>query len=221
MAPTSRAFRFSRVAAILLLPLSASCGFILSHGPPAGHERMEYFSCTESNSGPIMDIIWGGLNLALYLAFASDPTPDVSRGGAIAVGLAWGVFSGSAAGVGFNKSKKCRVAKQQWAQRRAQGGVVPQPQTDAPAGETVQAVVVSPQTDTVSVGERLQLTATAHSSSGATSPNRIFAWTSSNDAIASVSAAGLVTAHAAGSVVVAARIGNVVGTASVIVVARQ
>jgi len=46
-------------------------------------------------------------------------------------------------------------------------------------------------------------------------------WSSSNDAIASVSNAGLVTAHAAGAVVIAANTGNVVGTARLVVTAPR
>ncbi len=188
-----RVIRLTTAAGLLLLPISiCACGFIFSHGPPDGHERMDYFSCTESNAGPIIDAIWGGLNVLGALVIAGDPAAYDNPDARIASGLVWGVVSGSAAAVGFNKSKKCRVAKQQLAQRQAQGRAV---------------------------GERVQLTATAHSSSGAPIPNRLFTWSSSNDAIASVGTAGLLTAHATGSVVIAARTGSVVGTASVIVVA--
>ncbi len=215
-----RVIRLTTAAGLLLLPISiCACGFIFSHGPPDGHERMDYFSCTESNAGPIIDAIWGGLNVLGALVIAGDPAAYDNPDATIASGLVWGVVSGSAAAVGFNKSKKCRVAKQQLAQRQAQGRVAPQPQAEPAAEQIVQAVAVSPQADTLAVGERVQLTATAHSSSGAPIPNRLFTWSSSNDAIASVGAAGLLTAHATGSVVIAARTGSVVGTASVIVVA--
>ena len=82
---------------------------------------------------------------------------------------------------------------------------------------SVQAVMVTPPEDTLAVGQRVQLVASAHSSSGTVVPNRAFMWSSSNDAIASVSNAGLVTAHAAGTVVIAANTGNVVGTARIVV----
>jgi uncharacterized protein YjdB len=49
----------------------------------------------------------------------------------------------------------------------------------------------------------------------------LFAWSSSNDAIASVSSAGLVTAHGPGTVVIAANTSNVVGTASILVTAPR
>jgi len=80
--------------------------------------------------------------------------------------------------------------------------------------------MVTPPEDTLAVGQRVQLFASAHSSSGTAVPNRDFMWSSSNDAIASVSNAGLVTAHAAGTVVIAANTGNVVGTARIMVTNR-
>jgi hypothetical protein len=224
MTPKRLVFRLRTAASLLLLPLSVSaCGFIFSHAPPDGHERMEYFSCTEGNAGPIIDIIWGSLNVLGALVVASDPDAYDTPGATIASGLVWGVLSGSAAGVGFNKSRKCRAARQQLAERQAQGrGPLRQPQADVPAGApTVEAVVVSPHLDTLAVGERVQLVATAHNSSGGAIPNRAFSWSSSNDAIASVGSAGLVTAHATGSVVIAARTENVVGTSTLVVVSRR
>jgi hypothetical protein len=211
----------STVACMVLLPLSASaCGFIFSHGPPEGHENMDYISCTESNAGPIVDIVWGALNVLGALTVASDPSSYDSPDQTVAIGLSWGVVSGTAAAVGFNKSRRCRAAKQQLAARQAHAPPV-QGAID-PAGQAVvEAVVITPQLDTLSVGERVQLVASAHRSSGAVVANKFFSWSSSNDAIASVSSAGLVTAHASGSVVIAARTDNTVGTANVVVVSPR
>ncbi len=211
----------STVACMVLLPLSASaCGFIFSHGPPEGHENMTYFSCTESNAGPILDIIWGALNVLGAISVASDPSSYDSPDQTIAVGLAWGAVSAPAAAVGFNKSRRCRDAKQQLAARQAHALPVQGP-VDTAGQAVVQAVVITPQLDTLSVGERVQLVASAHSSSGAVVSSKFFSWSSSNDAIASVSSAGLVTAHASGSVVIAARTDNTVGTANVVVIPQR
>ncbi|MDH3459125.1 MAG: Ig-like domain-containing protein, partial [Gemmatimonadota bacterium] len=57
----------------------------------------------------------------------------------------------------------------------------------------------------------------AYNSSGGMVPNKMFAWSSSNAAIASVNNAGLVTAHASGAVVIAANTDNVVGIANMVV----
>lgn len=184
---------------------------------------MEYFACTEGNAGPIIDVIWGSLNVVSAIAIAADPDTYYYYYGSetgIAVGILWGVVSGTATGAGFTKSAKCRAAKRQLAERQAAGRGVA---VDRPAGQQgaqpgVQAVVVNPGADTLAVGERVQLVATAHGSSGAAIPVSAFSWSSSNDAIASVSSAGLVTATAPGTVVIAANTANVVGTARVMVV---
>lgn len=201
---------------------TGGCGFILVHGPPEGHERMEYFSCTESDAGPILDLAAAGLNVLGAVLCAADPEAYedsyYDSGACIALSLGWAVASGASAAVGFNKTKKCRAAKQQLAERQAQQRLQGREQ---PPQEVVQAVVVRPRTDTLAVGDQLQLLAAAYNSSGAIIPDRMFVWSSSNDAIASVSNAGLVTAHATGEVVVAARTDNVVGTATLVVVSRR
>lgn len=208
--------RAASVAATIIMSLGvAGCGFLFSHAPPEGHERMSSFNCTESNAGPIIDIIWGALNVLGALQAASDPDAYENSSQIVAVGLSWGVISGTAAGVGFDKSKKCRTARRSLAERQSQGLTLPAPMPDV---AVPAAVVVSPATDTVRVGGRLQLLATANASSGAPLPGRVYFWTSSNDAIASVNGAGLVTAHAPGTVVIAARTGSVVGTAQLVVV---
>ena len=205
----------------LLAILVSGCGFALSKGPPTGHEQMTAFSCTESNTGPALDLVWAGLNVLGALAAASDPSAYENSDQIVTVGLAWGVFSSLSASNGFSKSKQCRRALQLLAERNG-GPRAPGSPALAPFGPVVvQAVIVAPAADTLAVDERIQLVATAHGSSGAVILNRAFAWSSSNDAIASVSNAGLVTAHAPGSVVIAANTNNVVGTASIVVAAPR
>lgn len=203
-------------AVLLFLPLSASgCGFLFTQGPPPGHQEMNHISCTETNVGPILDTVWGGLNLIGGLAAAADPNAYENSDQVALVGLSWAIVSGMAATTGFNKTSRCRRAKVALAQRQAGGPA--EKQKPAEADRNVQAVVIDPSVDTLAVGERVQLQATAHTSSGAVVPNRSYTWSSSNDAIASVGRAGLVTAHAPGEVVVAANTGGVVGTAEIVV----
>jgi hypothetical protein len=90
---------------------SGACGFLFTHAPPDGHEQLQHFSCTESNAGPIIDIIWGGLNVLGAIAAASEPEYPVESGPVVAIGLSWGVVSAASATVGFSKSKRCRAAK--------------------------------------------------------------------------------------------------------------
>ena len=121
-------WRLSLVA-VLALPLSAGtvgCGFIFTHGPPEGYEQMDYFTCTESNTGPIVDVIWGGLNVIGAIVVLSDPDEYEERDQLIASGLAWGAISGTAAAVGFSKTSKCRDAKRELAERQADSGLQPQ-----------------------------------------------------------------------------------------------
>ena len=210
--------RLRAVLVIAIMSLLASgCGFVLSHGPPTGHEQMPAFSCTESDAGPILDIVWAGLNVLGAAAASSDPDAYVNSDQIVVVGLAWGVFSSFSAASGFNKSKQCRRALQLLAERNGAPRATPPSAISPFAIAVVHAVVLTPAADTLVVGDRIQLVATAHSSSGALIPNREFAWSSSNDAIASVSNAGLVTAYAAGAVVIAANTGNVIGTARLLV----
>jgi len=196
-----------------LLAAASGCGFIFVHGPPADHERLEYISCTESDAGPILDIVWGGLNVVGALTVASSPSDYENPDLAITSGLAWGVVSSFSAASGFKKTSACKRARQALAQRQAARGLIPVSVGDSAA----VAVVITPAADTLAVGSQRQLVANAHNSSGATVPGRMFTWSSSNDAIASVSNAGLVTAHAPGSVLIAANTNNVVGTAKLVV----
>ncbi len=86
-------------------------------------QQMNSFRCTESNAAPILDIVWAGLSAGLGVLAAislSDPSVDpVVQRPIAAVGLSSGVVSGIAAGVGFNKSSRCRAAKRLLAARRA------------------------------------------------------------------------------------------------------
>jgi hypothetical protein len=201
----------------LLTIANSGCGLIFSHAPPEGYEEMDHFTCTESNAGPIIDVVWGSLNVLGALVAASNP--DEYESSTVVVGLSWGVVSSISAGVGFNKSKKCRAAKQEVAARHAEerGPEEAEEVVEPVVPPVIQVVVVSPTADTLAIDEQLQLGAIAYSPSGGILTDRSFTWSSSNDAIASVSNGGLVTAHASGTVVIAANTGNVVGTASIVV----
>src|SRR5207244_9939002 len=77
------------------------------------------------------------------------------------------------------------------------------------------AVAVSPATANVFVGATTQLSAVTKDAAGSVLSGRVISWTSSNAAIATVSAAGLVTGVAAGSVTITATSEGRSGTASV------
>jgi hypothetical protein len=69
---------------------------------------------------------------------------------------------------------------------------------DTTAPPQVGAVFVSTPTLTLAVGDSAQLAAVVHSSAGAVMPNEPVTWSSSHEAVVSVSAAGLARAHAPG-----------------------
>ena len=83
--------------------------------------------------------------------------------------------------------------------------------------DPVASVMVSPATATVAPGASVQLTAVATSASGATLPAAAFTWSTSDTAVARVSANGLVSGLASGSVTITATTEQHSATADIIV----
>ena len=95
---------------------------------------------------------------------------------------------------------------------------------DAPAGPAeeqppaVASVSVTPSSFTLmSIGETVQLTATARDASDNTVSSKTFTWSSSDESIATVDMSGLVTAVANGSTTITATTDNISGSAMVTV----
>jgi uncharacterized protein YjdB len=213
------------VPLLVLITLSLTgCGVWFTHGPPTGWEQMDHFSCSETTTGPVIDVVLGALNLLGGIAIASDSATAADYGydntsTPVILGVVYAGVLGASAAVGFDKVKKCKAAKQKAAERqaaRARSAAAVAP----PGGGIVDSVRVDPAMKALVTGETVQLAATAFGPGGAVVPPPAFRWSSSNDAIASVSNTGLVTAHAQGSAVIAANADNVVGTATVVVESR-
>jgi hypothetical protein len=124
--PTERSTMRPRIVlhAILigLIPTTASCSFLFVSGPPSAHDRLPYFTCTQSNTVPVLDAIWAGLNglgAVLYLTAEEGTEEHVIRSEGIAVGAAWFVVSGLSARSGFRRTDQCRAATMQLIQRQA------------------------------------------------------------------------------------------------------
>ncbi|MBI4502691.1 MAG: Ig-like domain-containing protein [Gemmatimonadetes bacterium] len=81
----------------------------------------------------------------------------------------------------------------------------------------VATVVVAPTPDTLFVGGTVQLTATTRDANNAVLTGRVVTWSSSDAAVATVSASGLVTAVAAGTATITATSEGKSGTASILV----
>src|SRR3989454_826921 len=85
------------------------------------------------------------------------------------------------------------------------------------ASVPVASVAVSPASASVTVGQTVQLTATPKDASGNPLSGRAVTWATSNGAIATVSASGVVTGVAAGAATITATSGGKSGSAIVIV----
>ena len=79
-------------------------------------------------------------------------------------------------------------------------------------------MTVSPDTAALaSINENIQLTGTALDGSGDAISGKTFAWTSSDEAVARVDAAGLVSARANGSATITATVDGVSSTSTITV----
>lgn len=89
-----------------------------------------------------------------------------------------------------------------------------------PTTSQVATVTVAPETSVLSVGDTLRLIATPRAAGGATLAGRVVAWSSETQAIATVSASGVVTGVAAGSVRIIATSESRTGSSTITVVQR-
>lgn len=85
----------------------------------------------------------------------------------------------------------------------------------------VASVQVTPAANTLAIGQTRQLEAVTKDSAGNVLTGRAVAWSSSNNAVATVSASGLVTAVAAGNVEIRAKSGTREGAAAFNIVTAQ
>jgi hypothetical protein len=207
-----------------VLAMTQGCGLVLTHGPPVGHEQMNYFNCTESRTGPILDLALAGFSLVGAVSAATDSQSDpylgdVSTGFAVIGALEFALYATSSI-IGMKKTSRCREARQLLADRLATQGLAGAPPRPGQPDSVPSAVHVYPAESSIAVGEHVQLTAAAMDSQGVAVRGRSFVWTSSDDAVASVDAGGLVTGSSEGRVMIAANTGGVVGLAEVVVTAR-
>jgi serine/threonine-protein kinase len=93
------------------------------------------------------------------------------------------------------------------------------PRTQPAAPAAVASVGVSPSSPTLSVGQDVRLQATPLDAAGTALANRAATWSTSDESVAAVSAAGLVTGGRAGSAEITVTIGGRSATAAVRVTA--
>jgi hypothetical protein len=104
-----------RLPAMIGMLLSCGCSWIFVERAPANHQQMAAFDCTRSVAAPVLDAIWGGLNLVggLSAARGSDSSWNgpADRGTTMVVGLGWAAMSAASAAYGFVHTNACRQAK--------------------------------------------------------------------------------------------------------------
>ena len=197
-----------------------ACG-LATHGPPKGHENMMTpFSCTESLTGPAGDIAAGLATLFLVSQLTSmddSYRQQASENARVLVGPTIVVAFAVSAIVGFDRVTRCREARQDLRIRQEEAAAAVAARTHSADLIGVQKVLITGR-DTITVGSWTQLVAQAYDSTGAVILDRSFAWSSSNDTIVSVSAAGLVRAGRVGTAVITANADNVMGMVNVVVV---
>ncbi len=88
-------------------------------------------------------------------------------------------------------------------------------------GPTVATVEVASASNTLDVGETMQLTATAKDGEGNVVTGKTFTWASNNEGVATVTPAGLVTGVAAGQATVSATADNRTGSLAINVTAQE
>jgi hypothetical protein len=113
-------YRRSALVVAVISVATGGCSWIFVKGPPKGHEKLAYFSCTESNTLPWLDAVWAGLNVAGSFAALANPN-EAARDLAVSTGIMWFTISGYSAWDGFEETKECRQAKHLWAERQARG----------------------------------------------------------------------------------------------------
>lgn len=101
-------------------------------------------------------------------------------------------------------------------QKAADRVLVTEPLLAKGGASAIRTVTVAPSSASLAIGATVQLTATARDNKGNV-VTTTFTWTSSNAAVATVSASGLVTGISAGSATIRATAGNKSGSAAITV----
>jgi hypothetical protein len=196
--------------------LLGACALGMTQGPPAGHENMmRPFACTESMTGPGLDIA-AGLAIIFLIAGSNSDDGNLHSASSALIGTGIvGLFAASA-GIGIDRIHKCGAARRALSRRQAEAAA----RRRSADLIGVQKVLITGGRDTIAMGSWTQLVAQAFDTTGAVILDRSFAWSSSNDTIASVGAAGLVRAQRVGTAVITAKADNVIGMVKVVVVSE-
>jgi hypothetical protein len=93
-----------------LLTVSGGCSFAFVDGPPANHRKLPFFSCTSSNTLPIVDLVVGGALAASSAGMLDDSNSGTENTTAIAVAVGEAALFAASAVYGFSKTSACKEA---------------------------------------------------------------------------------------------------------------
>ncbi len=122
-----------RIVLLCALPLtSTACGWIFTNGPPANHERLNFFTCSQGRGAPAVDIIWTGISaIAVVTVLTSSDAEfnsnfsEISRGAAAATYGVWGAATAVSGISGLKKVNECRAATALLQERLSRAPVTP------------------------------------------------------------------------------------------------
>jgi hypothetical protein len=187
---SQRLARMRSLACLCLATLVAGCEKPLPLGP--------------KQPAPVVAVVVSPASTTLtastnkqFIAFGRTQIGD-----SVAVAVSWSATGGTISPGGMYTAGSATGAYQVSAKQTA--GSLTSQASVAVVAVPVASVVVSPASANISVGATTPLSATPKDSAGNVLPGRVVTWTSSNLAIATVSAAGLVTGVAAGAATITA-----------------
>ena len=106
-----------RITLLCVLPLTlTACGWLFVNGPPPNHERLNFFTCTQSRLAPGIDLVWTGITAIAVVGVLSSSNAEIERDLGLSKGAAAGVYAGwgaltAVSGVsGLKKVSECRNA---------------------------------------------------------------------------------------------------------------
>ena len=111
---TRALLRITLLCVFFLMP--TACGYLFVNGPPPNHERLNFFTCTQSRVMPGIDALWTAGSALVIVGVLSGWETNVQReqgvgkGAVVAIYGSWGAATALTAASGFKKVNQCRTA---------------------------------------------------------------------------------------------------------------
>ncbi len=155
-----------RALALLTSLALTGCSFLFASGPPAQHRQLPIFECTTSRAAPIVDTVFGVLQVVGIGITASQSVaeyneqnevtkggrdPIIKRNTSIGLNVVFGLMWGLSAYTGYTRTAACRAAKNELQIRAASGtynygtGAQPYGPGGPPGGQPAPAPAPAPE----------------------------------------------------------------------------